>query len=74
MARTQDMFGPKPRQPRRVMMFVVDAGFDGCVDVIQFQCHRCHYNTGWIECDQTVTQNKRGMPCPDCNPPESDNG
>ena len=44
-------------------MHVLDAG----VDMIRFQCRRCGYDTGWIEDEQTVSRNKRGIPCPDCN-------
>lgn len=48
---------------RRVMMRVVDAGDE----VIQFRCSRCGHDTGWIMDTKTVTENRRGMPCPKCN-------
>ena len=52
-----------PKKPRRKLMHVSDAG-DG---LIQFRCHRCGHDTGWIEDTKTVTENKRGIPCPKCN-------
>lgn len=53
---------PRSR-PRRVMMRVVDAGDE----VIQFRCHACGHDTGWLVDTKTVTENRRGMPCPKCN-------
>lgn len=52
-----------PRKPRQWRMRVADAG-QGC---IQFRCPRCGYDTGWIKDEKTVTENKRGLPCPKCN-------
>lgn len=52
---------PRTRQ-RRIMMHVVDAG-----DGIQFRCNTCGHDTGWIVDEKTVTENRRGMPCPKCN-------
>lgn len=61
---TVDMFDRvKPRRKRRVMMHVVDGG----VDMIQFECFKCGYNSGWIPNDKSLTENKRGIPCPKCN-------
>lgn len=57
---------PRPRRRRRVMMHVVDAGNGPGGKVIKFGCV-CGHNTGWISDQQTVAQNKRGMPCPPCN-------
>lgn len=53
----------KPRKPRQWRMRVADAGYR----CIQFKCPRCGYDTGWIIDDRTVSQNKRGLPCPTCN-------
>lgn len=59
-----DLFGfIKPRKPRRVMMHVADAG----AYMIRFECDKCGHNTGWIVDTKTVTENRRGMPCPNCN-------
>lgn len=57
-----DLFGPKPRQPRRVMMHVIDAGNE----VAKFQCVKCMNETGWLRYS-SVTEAKRGIPCPKCN-------
>jgi len=62
-----DLFGTKPRRNPRVMMHVIDAGTDGCNDVIHFECRKCGHDTGWIIDTKTVTENKRGVPCPKCN-------
>lgn len=67
---------PKEQCPRRKpvkRMHVVDAGHlpDGC-NGISFACPHCGYETGWIEDDLTVSQNKRGLPCPECNGREED--
>lgn len=52
-------------------MHVVDAGYsDGRAgfvgDCVQLECRRCGHNTGWIPM-RTVTEEKRGRPCPQCN-------
>lgn len=52
-----------PRKPRLKRMRVADAG-QGC---IQFVCPHCSYDTGWIKDERTVSENKRGIPCPQCN-------
>lgn len=68
-----DMF-PKERKPRAKplkRMRVADAGEGGGFDVIQFECGRCGHNTGWIYDTLTMTENKRGLPCPKCNPQDS---
>lgn len=67
MARTADMF-PKIDSPRRVLMHVFDAGnLAGGSKGIRFRCRACGHDTGWIPDDCTVSQNKRGRPCPTCN-------
>jgi len=35
--------------------------------LIEFECGKCAYNTGMIKDIHTVTENKRGLPCPICN-------
>ncbi len=49
-------------------MKVIDAG-NGFGDgkVIMFKCFKCGHNTDWIEDTKSVSENKRGMPCPHCN-------
>lgn len=59
-----DLFpeAPVPRAKPRVMMHVIDAG----VDLALFECGRCGYNTDWVPY-VSLSEAKRGMPCPDCN-------
>lgn len=66
----------RARQPRRVLMHVIDAG-GGCGDEpgtheVVMQCGKCGYETGWITV-RTVTEGRRGRPCPKCNQ-ENSNG
>lgn len=53
----------KPRKPRQWRMRVADAGYR----CIQFKCPRCGYDTGWIVDECTISENKRGLACPNCN-------
>jgi DNA-directed RNA polymerase subunit RPC12/RpoP len=65
--RTPDMFGVKPRDPRKWLMHVCDAGGDGEeAIVVRFLCARCKNETDWMHCD-TITEAKRGIPCVICN-------
>jgi DNA-directed RNA polymerase subunit RPC12/RpoP len=70
MGRTLEMFD-KPRRPRQWRMVVCDAG-DGpcCCDEtpisVRYLCPRCDHETGWMGA-KTVTEAKRGIPCPKCN-------
>ena len=57
-----------PRKKPVWRMNVKDAGsLTGGVKGIRFECRRCAFDTGWIEDQQTVFENRRGMPCPVCN-------
>lgn len=64
----------RPRRPRRVLMHVIDAGpWDGCGEpgrlgshLVRMQCPRCGHETDWIGV-QSVTEGRRGKPCPECN-------
>lgn len=60
----------KPRKSRRVMMHVTDAGETGFEDrgshSVCMACPKCGHQTGWIAV-KTVTEGKRGKPCPKCN-------
>lgn len=63
---------PKPRQKPRKLMHVIDAGGGGCgVDTgehrVRFGCQTCNHETDW-QTVKTVTEGKRGIPCPKCNP------
>ncbi len=59
------LFESLPRdRPRRKLMHVADAG-ESC---IQFACRHCGHKTGWQTWDNRVTEAKRGVPCPNCNP------
>lgn len=63
---TIDMFsesGRRPRRSRRIMMHVEDAG----VGMIRFRCSKCEHDTDWLEDTQSITDNRRGIPCPRCN-------
>ena len=51
----------KPSRPPRVLMTLMDAGYDGR-DVTAWWCPRCNYETGWLP------ETPRGRPpCPKCN-------
>ena len=54
---------PKPRQKRRVLMFVADAGFHDVIgDAAKWFCIRCDYETDW-----TPAPTMARPPCPRCN-------
>jgi hypothetical protein len=59
-----------PRKAPEKLMHVCDAG--GCCDedgsgaMVRMQCKRCGHETGWLYL-ATVTEAKRGKPCPVCN-------
>ena len=57
-------------------MRVADAGeMTGGKKGICFVCSRCGHDTGWIEDVWTISENKRGLPCPCCNRSEgAENG
>lgn len=56
------------RRTRGQLMHVSDAGYGGSARGVnvQFQCANCEYISGWMKCE-TVTEAKRGLPCPKCN-------
>ncbi len=62
-----DLF-PKPlRKSPRVLMHVYDAGDGGGGKTAAvFKCKTCGYVSDWLTVD-TVTEAKRGLPCPKCN-------
>lgn len=53
---------PKSKPVKR--MHVNDAGGPELVEMI---CGHCGHNTGWINPGKTITELKRGLPCPKCN-------
>jgi hypothetical protein len=66
---TGDLFtkeqAPRHRRAPRKLMHVVDAGSDyGHVHMI---CGHCGYDDGWKVYEATLTELKRGLPCPKCN-------
>lgn len=71
--RTHDMFAESkpPRQAPRKLMHVCDASGcahdDGSGAMVRMSCKRCGYESDWLYLD-TVTEAKRGLPCPGCIP------
>ncbi len=50
-------------------MRVADAGhLPGGSPGIRFECPHCDHDTGWIPDEWPLSENKRGLPCPHCNP------
>ena len=72
-----DLFGEKPRRPRRWLMHVVDAGDSNCCDdgpagqpvAVRYACTRCGLETDW-QTAENISAAKRGVPCPNCNEEE----
>ena len=62
--RQSEMFSRPPAPPRRVMMHVIDAG----QGMAEFECGKCGHNAGWLIVE-SITEAKRGEPCPICNDP-----
>lgn len=65
-ARQGELLGKPPRRMRGQLMHVCDAGpGEGPRCVVQMRCRRCGYVSDWLQFD-TVTEAKRGLPCPKC--------
>lgn len=67
-ARQGELLEKPKRRMRGQLMQVCDAGDGGegrSVNV-QMRCEQCDYQSGWLHFD-TVTEAKRGLPCPKCN-------
>jgi hypothetical protein len=65
-ARQGELLPKPPRRMRGPLMHVYDAGSGegpGCM--VQMRCRRCGHQSGWLVFD-TVTEAKRGQPCPNC--------
>lgn len=80
MARQPDLFGPRPSRPRLMRMHAADLGqAPGMMPGWRtstggdFICHRCGHKAGWIF-NLTISEIRRGLPCPICNPGEEPNG
>jgi phage FluMu protein Com len=66
---------PKPaRRSRGQLMHVSDASYGGCGGaepcmpvMVTMRCAKCGHVSDWIRFD-TVTEAKRGLPCPRCVP------
>ncbi|MCG7574888.1 hypothetical protein MHM39_15050 [Phaeobacter sp. CNT1-3] len=52
-----------PRTARVKRMHVADAG----CGMIRFHCPHCGHDTGLIQDTHTVSENKPGLPCTECN-------
>jgi len=58
---------PKPQRTPRKLMHVVDAGNGpGPGRWAAFECKHCGERSEWMRI-QSVTEAKRGIPCPKCN-------
>lgn len=56
------------KQRRRKLMHVADAGeFGDKGPICMMQCAKCGEETDWLEFE-SITEAKRGIPCPKCNP------
>lgn len=64
-ARQLELLEKPPRRMRGQLMHVCDARHDA-VATVELSCIKCSYRTRWIEFE-TVTEAKRGLPCPKCN-------
>jgi hypothetical protein len=63
-ARQTELLSKPPRRTRGQLMHVSDAGHaDGLI--CTFRCKKCGFESGWLKCN-TVTEAKRGLPCPKC--------
>lgn len=57
----------KPRKKPQKLMHVIDAGpGEGDWCNVEMQCNHCKLVTEWFQV-RTVTEAKRGIPCPRCN-------
>lgn len=55
-----------PRTPPIKRMHVIDAGYDH--GHVHMHCDHCGYDDGFqFVYDNTLTELKRGLPCPECN-------
>lgn len=62
MPSTTEMFTKPPRIKR---MHVIDAGEMHGERAARYYCGRCETTTGWMP--SGLTEQRRGIPCPECN-------
>lgn len=65
-ARQGELLERPKRKVRGQLMHVCDVDAQSSGVIVQMQCPKCEYQSGWITFD-TVTEAKRGLPCPECN-------
>lgn len=58
----------KARSPRRKLMHVADAYESDGAPICRMFCQTCKTESDWMEFS-SVTEAKRGIPCPKCNQP-----
>jgi DNA-directed RNA polymerase subunit RPC12/RpoP len=67
MARQAELFDKPARRTRGQLMRVIDAGGGESGGLnCQLECSKCGHQSEWLLFD-TVTEAKRGLPCPRCN-------
>lgn len=64
-ARQGELLEKPHRKMRGQLMHVCDAGYEEENPIVQMQCAKCGFQSGWFQFD-TVTEAKRGLPCPKC--------
>jgi hypothetical protein len=65
MTRQGELLLKPKRKMRGQLMHVSDAGdADGLI--CKFRCKKCGFQSEWLKMP-TVTEAKRGIPCPKCN-------
>ena len=65
-----------PRKAPEKLMHVSDAASECCSEdgegvMVRLQCKRCKHETDWL-IFATITEAKRGKPCPKCNATPND--
>lgn len=65
MGRRQAELWDKPTQRPRVLMHLIDAGNIEGERAARFSCRKCGYETGWMPAG--LTEQRRGVPCENCN-------
>lgn len=66
-ARQAKLFDLPPRASRGQLMHVFDCQSDHCegLPIVDMRCAKCGHESGWLS-GMTVTESKRGLPCPKC--------
>lgn len=60
-----DFMKPYPRKKPQKKAHVIDSGCGagGNYKVIKFECARCGWQSDWLLDENTITENKKGIPC-----------